>query len=503
MPTQPKHLEPLTTGAWLTLDEAAAAFRCSRRQLERWRKRGALPAVRSGRHLCVRSTDVAQLIGDTTTLLAPRSVISAIGLLSPLHNYMMLRFVEKNSPTNISTLAQERDVSLSRASRSAASFQEHGWLRSEKVGRERILRWSPDPKMPELARVWKHTKSVWPAVTEFLDALRVFDSFQSYLSLSLIRTKSRTNVSELAKSADMSMSKSSRLVTTLEAAGWVRTWKQGRDRKIAWAPRSFRRNRSDLETLWTVLHQGPDESESLDPKLDELDSEPSTLALSGSRGGISRNMPIADAGAVNEGDAREDDLRSILGNLDRRIGNLEAHPTESSADALVDAMLAGIDRHESARRHKFTEHAKNQKPHQSSGLSGLMKKKRARRQVLGSNKDEFIDTAFLREYRNPVFRFEFRRFKEKYERFMQGAASPHQLEEMASHAAIAMVDAASSFDEDVHGSFDEHCRRAVRHACENYIDNQRHAYSSKSKKWAEVTFVDPNLLDSLSGPPLD
>ncbi len=483
MPTQPKHLEPLTTGAWLTLDEAAAAFRCSRRQLERWRKLGALPAVRSGGHLCVRSTDVAQLIGDTPSLLAPRSVISAIGLLSPLHNYMMLRFVEKNSPTNISTLSQELEVPLSNASRSAASFQEHGWLRSEKVGRERILRWSPDPKMPELARVWKHTQSVWPAVTDFLDALRAFDSFQSYLILRFIRTKNRTNVSELAKTADISMSRSSRLVTTLEAAGWVRTWKQGRDRKIAWAPRSFRRNRSDLETLWTVLHKGPDESESLDPKLDELDSEPSTLALSGGRGGISRNMPIADAGAVNEGDAREDDLRSPLGNL--------------------EASLAGIDRHDSARRQQFTEHAKNQKPHQSSGLSRLMKRKRARRQGLGSKDNELLDTAQQLEFKHPVFQSEFKRFKEKYERFMRGSASPHQLEEMESDAATAMVDAASSFDEDVHGSFDEHCGRAVRHACENYIDNLRHAYSSKSKKWAEVTFVDPNLLDSLPGPPLD
>ncbi|MCP4497205.1 MAG: hypothetical protein GY825_10555, partial [Phycisphaeraceae bacterium] len=54
-----------------------------------------------------------------------------------------------------------------------------------------------------------------------------------------------------------------------------------------------------------------------------------------------------DADAVNEGDAREDALRSLL-------GNLEAYPTESSSDTLVDATLAGIDRHESARRQQFT-----------------------------------------------------------------------------------------------------------------------------------------------------
>lgn len=54
-----------------------------------------------------------------------------------------------------------------------------------------------------------------------------------------------------------------------------------------------------------------------------------------------------DADAAGEGDPREDALRSLL-------GNLEAYPTEPSSDALVDATLAGIDRHESARQQQFT-----------------------------------------------------------------------------------------------------------------------------------------------------
>lgn len=54
-----------------------------------------------------------------------------------------------------------------------------------------------------------------------------------------------------------------------------------------------------------------------------------------------------DAEATGGGDPREDALRSLL-------GNLEAYPTESSSDALVDATLAGIDRHESLRQQQFT-----------------------------------------------------------------------------------------------------------------------------------------------------
>ena len=53
-----------------------------------------------------------------------------------------------------------------------------------------------------------------------------------------------------------------------------------------------------------------------------------------------------DADATSGGDAREDALRSLL-------ANLEAYPTEPSSDALVDATLAGIDRHESTRQRQF------------------------------------------------------------------------------------------------------------------------------------------------------
>lgn len=61
-----------------------------------------------------------------------------------------------------------------------------------------------------------------------------------------------------------------------------------------------------------------------------------------------------DADTTGGGDPREDALRSLL-------GNLEAYPTESSSDALVDATLAGIDRHESAREQRFSMPAQDER----------------------------------------------------------------------------------------------------------------------------------------------
>ena len=54
-----------------------------------------------------------------------------------------------------------------------------------------------------------------------------------------------------------------------------------------------------------------------------------------------------EADAATGGDAREEALRSLL-------ENLEAYPSEGSSDALVDATLAGIDRHEAGRQNRFS-----------------------------------------------------------------------------------------------------------------------------------------------------
>ena len=53
---------------WLKLDDAAARFSVSRRTLERLRKQGALPGVRIGRYLSVRTVDVEQALARRSPL---------------------------------------------------------------------------------------------------------------------------------------------------------------------------------------------------------------------------------------------------------------------------------------------------------------------------------------------------------------------------------------------------------------------------------------------------
>jgi hypothetical protein len=54
-----------------------------------------------------------------------------------------------------------------------------------------------------------------------------------------------------------------------------------------------------------------------------------------------------DPAATSGDDPREDALRSLL-------GNLEDYPTDPSSETLVDATLAGIDRHEAGRQQRFS-----------------------------------------------------------------------------------------------------------------------------------------------------
>ena len=54
-----------------------------------------------------------------------------------------------------------------------------------------------------------------------------------------------------------------------------------------------------------------------------------------------------DAAATSGGDPRAEALRSLL-------GNLEDYPTDPSSESLVDATLAGIDRHEAGREQRFS-----------------------------------------------------------------------------------------------------------------------------------------------------
>ena len=65
--------------SWLTLDEAAKAFKVSRRTLERLRGKGNLPGVRAGRFLKVRTIDVQRALTFENPTLALQSLISTPG----------------------------------------------------------------------------------------------------------------------------------------------------------------------------------------------------------------------------------------------------------------------------------------------------------------------------------------------------------------------------------------------------------------------------------------
>ena len=63
--------------SWLTLDEAANAFKVSRRTLERLRGKGNLPGVRAGRFLKIRYIDVQRALTFENPTLALHSLINA------------------------------------------------------------------------------------------------------------------------------------------------------------------------------------------------------------------------------------------------------------------------------------------------------------------------------------------------------------------------------------------------------------------------------------------
>lgn len=62
---------------WLTLDEAADAFKVSRRTLERLRSKAALPGVRAGRYLKVREADVRRALTFQNPNLSLQAIIGA------------------------------------------------------------------------------------------------------------------------------------------------------------------------------------------------------------------------------------------------------------------------------------------------------------------------------------------------------------------------------------------------------------------------------------------
>ena len=64
-------------GSWLTLDEAAKAFKVSRRTLERLRGKGNLPGVRAGRYLKVRTIDVQRALTFENPTMALQALITA------------------------------------------------------------------------------------------------------------------------------------------------------------------------------------------------------------------------------------------------------------------------------------------------------------------------------------------------------------------------------------------------------------------------------------------
>lgn len=62
---------------WLTLNEAAEAFKVSRRTLERLRSKAALPGIRAGRYLKVRRSDVRRALTFQNPTLSLQAIIGA------------------------------------------------------------------------------------------------------------------------------------------------------------------------------------------------------------------------------------------------------------------------------------------------------------------------------------------------------------------------------------------------------------------------------------------